>query len=539
MKPLPPVKVTLDRLLQAPSNCGAGVVKLISLAALAAVAAFGQCTYTVTPLASFVDSALQGGIAVQVTSSAPACTWTASSTGFAVADTPSGTGNGTVHYSVPANATGADRITALTVAGQTVTLTQRYTANTFGDVLPDSFYFNAANLMRQDSITAGCAAVPTLQYCGELNVTRRQMAVFVIRTIFGGGTAGNNFTYPTTPYFTDVPSTDPNFKYVQKMRDLGITGGCSATTYCPDANVTRDQMAVFIVRARLGATATFTFNPTPYFVDVPADYQPPVFFKSIQKLKEIGITGGCAQNGSLTSYCPASFVTRGQMAIFLVRAGFNALFTANTPLLSSVSPNSGMPGSSVQVTVTGVSTNFVAGTTTIAAANGVTAGAATVTDATHLNVTLTIPVGTPQGPISLTATTGAEQATIPNGFTIGLGDPVPTITSFSPAAGPIGTAVTLTGTGLVSSAGTPADVQVALQGGGVVSAPVTASSGASLSFVIPSTATTGPITVAGSSGSVTSASAFTVTPSSTFSVAMGPGAANLIAGQAATYTVTV
>ena len=360
---LSPAKSIFGRVPQTPLSCGAGVFKLISLAALAAAAAFGQCTYTVTPLAPFVDSTLQSGIAVQVTTSAPACAWTASSTGFAVADTPSGTGNGTVHYSVPVNSTGADRVTTLTVAGQIVTLTQRYTAAAFSDVLPDSFYFNAANLMRQNSITAGCAVAPTLQYCGELNVTRRQMAVFVIRTIFGGGNAGNNFPYSTTPYFTDVPSTDTNFKYVQKMRDLGITGGCSATTYCPDANVSRDQMAVFIVRARLGATATFTYNPTPYFADVPADYQPAVFFKSIQKLKEIGITAGC----SLTSYCPATFVTRGQMAIFLERAGFNALFTANTPLLSSVSPNSGTPGSSVQVTVTGVSTSFAAGTTTVAA----------------------------------------------------------------------------------------------------------------------------------------------------------------------------
>ena len=41
------------------------------------------------------------------------------------------------------------------------------------------------------------------------------------------------------------------------MRDLGITAGTTATTYGPLLTVTRDQMAVFIVRARLGVCAAF------------------------------------------------------------------------------------------------------------------------------------------------------------------------------------------------------------------------------------------------------------------------------------------
>jgi hypothetical protein len=38
---------------------------------------------------------------------------------------------------------------------------------------------------------------------------------------------------------------------VQKLRELGITIGCTATQYCPDVPITREQMAVFLTRAFL------------------------------------------------------------------------------------------------------------------------------------------------------------------------------------------------------------------------------------------------------------------------------------------------
>ena len=54
---------------------------------------------------------------------------------------------------------------------------------------------------------------------------------------------------PTTQTFDDVPSSDPGFGYVEALAASGITAGCSPTTYCPDANLTRRQMAVFLAKA--------------------------------------------------------------------------------------------------------------------------------------------------------------------------------------------------------------------------------------------------------------------------------------------------
>jgi hypothetical protein len=139
------------------------------------------------------------------------------------------------------------------------------------------------------------------------------MAVFIIRAMLGEG-----FTFPATPFFTDVPATHPYFNYVQKMRDLGITTGCTATTYCPDDPVTRSQMAVFLVRGKLSNlfADAFTFPSTAYFTDVPAGN---ARFAFVQKLRELGVTSGC----TATTYCPDQAVTREQMAVFIVRAFLN------------------------------------------------------------------------------------------------------------------------------------------------------------------------------------------------------------------------
>ena len=54
---------------------------------------------------------------------------------------------------------------------------------------------------------------------------------------------------PATATFTDVPPTHPFFQYVEALVASGITSGCAPGKYCPDAPLTRGQMAVFLSRA--------------------------------------------------------------------------------------------------------------------------------------------------------------------------------------------------------------------------------------------------------------------------------------------------
>ena len=51
---------------------------------------------------------------------------------------------------------------------------------------------------------------------------------------------------PATARFADVPATHPAFRYVEALAAAGITGGCTADAFCPDAPLTRAQMAVFL-----------------------------------------------------------------------------------------------------------------------------------------------------------------------------------------------------------------------------------------------------------------------------------------------------
>jgi Sulfatase-modifying factor enzyme 1/S-layer homology domain len=54
---------------------------------------------------------------------------------------------------------------------------------------------------------------------------------------------------PGQEMFTDVPASSPFCPFIEELARSGITGGCTATKYCPGSSVTRAQMAVFIVKA--------------------------------------------------------------------------------------------------------------------------------------------------------------------------------------------------------------------------------------------------------------------------------------------------
>jgi hypothetical protein len=83
----------------------------------------------------------------------------------------------------------------------------------------------------------------------------------------------------------------------------------------------------------------------------------------------------------------------------------------------------------------------------------------------------------------------------------------PTITGFSPASGPVGTTVTLTGTGFTNSVSA-----VTLGSVTVPSSTGTITSDTQLSFPVPGAAVTGAIEVTNSGGTATSATDFVVSP---------------------------
>jgi hypothetical protein len=76
--------------------------------------------------------------------------------------------------------------------------------------------------------------------------------------------------------------------------------------------VTREQMAVFLLRTRLGPSYTPPVCTTATFADVPCSSP---FARWVYDLVARQITGGCGGG----NYCPGAFATRAQMSVFLVR----------------------------------------------------------------------------------------------------------------------------------------------------------------------------------------------------------------------------
>ena len=88
------------------------------------------------------------------------------------------------------------------------------------------------------------------------------------------------------------------------------------------------------------------------------------------------------------------------------------------PVISSVTPSSGVSGQAYTVTITGVATHFTSGTPVVSAGPGVVTSNVVATQDGTLTVQLTIAANAAAGPRTLVVTTGVEQAILPNGFVI-------------------------------------------------------------------------------------------------------------------------
>jgi len=116
----------------------------------------------------------------------------------------------------------------------------------------------------------------------------------------------------TTQIFTDVPCASGFAPWINELVAEGITGGCGTGTYCPADPVKRQQMAVLLLKTFEGLGYTPPACVTATFGDVPCDS---AFAPWIYELVARGITGGCGGG----NYCPADPATRGQMAVFVVK----------------------------------------------------------------------------------------------------------------------------------------------------------------------------------------------------------------------------
>jgi hypothetical protein len=120
--------------------------------------------------------------------------------------------------------------------------------------------------------------------------------------------------------FGDVLPGSSFYRFVETLFHDGVTGGCGAGSYCPADAVTRAQMSVLLLVSKEGSGYVPPACVTPVFGDVPCSSP---FSRWIDELAARQVTGGCGSG----NYCPASAVTRAQMAVFLLRTSDGPAYT--------------------------------------------------------------------------------------------------------------------------------------------------------------------------------------------------------------------
>ncbi len=211
--------------------------------------------------------------------------------------------NKTMTATTPALAAGAANDLVVTnIDGTNGTLSKGFVSH-FTDV-PSGTFLSYVTTLVSNGITAGVGGG---LYGVNQPTVRQQMAVFLLK-------AKHGLCYTPPPCagtFADVPCPSTFAPWIEALAAEGITGGCGGSNYCPGNPVRRDQMAVFLLKAKHGSS----YVPpacTGDFLDVPC---PSTFADWIEQLAAENVTGGCGGN----NYCPLNPNTRGQMAVFIVK----------------------------------------------------------------------------------------------------------------------------------------------------------------------------------------------------------------------------
>lgn len=301
---------------------------------------------------------------------------------------------------------------------------------------------------------------------------------------------GQNLSGVTAVRFGTINATFSGFEDGSRGQATVPAGAVTApiAVYTPAGKATSSQAFVVPVNQSPRITSfTPTSGPAGTSVQIQGDN-----LNDITSVQFNGINAAFSSfSGSLSATVPAN-ATSGPISI-TTPFGTTLSATAFTvtvrpsPVVTSVSPNSGKPGSSVQIrgnNLTGVtSVTFNGASATYTLFSGI--------------IFATIPQAATTGPISVTTSGGTFTTT--ESFTVLQGEP-PVINAFSPAEGSPGTSVQITGNNLAGATSVKfGDASAAFS-----------FFGNALVATVPTNAVTSQITVTTPAGSATSTATFTV-----------------------------
>jgi hypothetical protein len=169
----------------------------------------------------------------------------------------------------------------------------------FTDVKSGDYYYDAVKWAVDNNVTNGLSAT---SFGPSASCTRAQTVTFMWRA--AGSPAPQSVTNP----FTDVAQGSYYYDAVMWAVEQGITTGATATTFAPDATVTRAQFVTFEYRAAGSPEVTSDVS----FGDVSGSAY---YADAVKWAAANGITTGTSAN----AFSPAASCTRGQTVTFLYR----------------------------------------------------------------------------------------------------------------------------------------------------------------------------------------------------------------------------
>lgn len=170
---------------------------------------------------------------------------------------------------------------------------------TFADVPPTHAAFGEVEAGVDAGWWTGCGGD---RFCPGAPLTRAAMTVVIDRVLAPRSVA------PTTQY-ADVPATHWAAGAVARLTAAGVIEGCGDDRFCPDAALTRAELAALLARTTRAPLRAAT---QPY-ADVPQSHWAA---RAIEAMRPTGALGVCAPD----RFCPDAATSRGQAAIAVARA---------------------------------------------------------------------------------------------------------------------------------------------------------------------------------------------------------------------------
>jgi len=430
----------------------------------------------------------------------------------------------------------------------------QYTLKAFNGGLQDS---------QTELVSSGFVTINGVQVIGPSNFNQNVAEVDVPITLLGTntidvqvrGAPGGILTVEIVgvengPVITATVSPSPNAAGWNNT-NVTVTFTCSdatsTVTSCPAPQTVSTEGAGQIIS---GTATDAAGNSASTSVTLKIDKTPPAISASVSPApnaagwnnSNVIVSFTCSDSLSGVAGCPlpVAVTTEGANQVIsgaTTDVAGNSATTSVTveldktpPTISITSPANGATFASSSVAVTGAVSDALSGVAAVTCD-----GTAAIVQSGSFSCSVALSAGSNTITAQATDVAGNTSSAAENVTVSG----TPTITSFSPTSGPIGTQITLTGSNFTAGGTVTPQITLSQQGGGSIVAPVASFTDTSISFVIPTGATSGVVTVTANGQSVTSTASLSVVASSNFTVAAGPSSATVQQGTSTAYSVTL